>query len=133
MRPDRFWARFWGKVDKQPNGCWVWTGCIIRNGYGQCRQAYVHRMAWEQIRGPIPPGLQLDHLCRNRACCNPDHLEPVTNRENVVRGFGPTAINARKTECKRGHAYTEENTYHYRDGRRDCRVCMKMRREKSVA
>lgn len=117
-------------------GCWQWTGAINRHGYGQflftdgSRRA-AHRIVYELIVGPIPEGLQLDHLCRNRGCVNPNHLEPVTNRENTIRGVGPVLAGARqsvKTHCPAGHAYDEANTRRYRNhytGRpaRGCRAC----------
>lgn len=87
--PERIPASIWSRI-QIINGCWVWTGRLNRNGYGrvwwQGREPVVHRVVWELLIGPIPKGLVLDHLCRNRACCNPGHLEPVTQRENVVRG-----------------------------------------------
>jgi hypothetical protein len=86
-------ARLWARVVATPNGCWIFTGAL-NAGYGRIhaghpgsqRLLYVHRVAYEQLVGPIPEGLDLDHLCRNRACCNPAHLEPVTRRENLLRG-----------------------------------------------
>ena len=101
-------ARFWSYVDKSgPNGCWVWMRSRHGFGYGffgvNRRTRRAHRIAWELLRGPIPDGLTLDHLCRNPPCVNPDHLEVVTMRENTLRGESVTAINARKTHCKRGH------------------------------
>ena len=81
-----------------------------------------HRAAYEVRIGPIPDGMVIDHLCRNRACINPAHMEPVTNRENVLRGTGPSAQHARKTHCNYGHAYDDQNTMHRR-GRRHCRKC----------
>lgn len=78
--------------------------------------------------------LELDHLCRNRRCCRPDHLEPVTHKENVLRGMAPSAINARKTHCKRGHEFTAENIYPSPDGVRRCRECRRLRHaERKVA
>ena len=105
-----FADRFWEKVDKTgPNGCWLWTGACSRRGYGAIladfpdrRMLCAHRAAYEMLVGPIPDGLQLDHLCRNRPCVNPAHLEPVTGRENVLRGTGFAAENAAKTHCVRG-------------------------------
>jgi hypothetical protein len=98
---------------------------------GRVRQA--HRFAWELLRGAIPDGLTLDHLCRNRRCVNPDHLEPVTAVENTMRGQAPHAINARKTHCLRGHAFDEENTYVRSDGARICRACVRARNTRKVA
>ena len=126
--------RFWLFVEEQPSGCWEWIGSRdVRHGYGHypvCRARWsnlrAHRVAWTLLRGPLPLDITIDHLCRNRACVNPDHLEPVTNRENILRGESPTAINARKTHCKRGHEFTEENS-RTKDGRRECRVCIRIR------
>lgn len=128
-------ARFWIKVDLSvADGCWPWTGTIIPGkGYGSFKvngQAVrVHRFAYELLVGPIPAGLQIDHLCRNRACVNPAHMEPVTNRENVLRGKGPSAENARKTHCARGHPFTPENVYRQpsRPHSRECRECARSR------
>ena len=102
-----------------------------RNGYGVIRgrvpdneKLYlVHRLTYELIRGPIPEGLQIDHLCRVRACVNPNHMELVTQSENIRRGMAPSAINARKTHCYKGHPFSEENTYVSPKGERYCRTC----------
>src|SRR5882672_6137680 len=87
--------------------CWLWTGSRTRKGYGRVqwdgRTVQAHRLVYELLVGPIPVGLYLDHLCRNPRCVRPDHCEPVSNGENVLRGFGPPAVNARKTHCLRGH------------------------------
>lgn len=125
-------VRFWSKVERLESGCWIWIG-LKRFGYGMFygrqpvsgRRQYVraHRTAYEWSRGPIPDGLELDHLCRVKACVNPDHLEPVTSRENTLRGIGPSAKNALKTHCYRGHEFLPENTYHYTNGDRGCRIC----------
>lgn len=120
-------------VEKQENGCWIWTAALNNHGYGTTvgvdkRHAYAHRLSYELHVGPIPDGMSLDHLCRTPACVNPDHLEPVTQRENVLRGRGPFARNAAKTHCIRGHAYTPENTYYRRDRiGRMCRECNRLR------
>lgn len=114
--------------------CWVWIGPATQ-GYGMLKPyrgpaRIVHRVVYEALAGPIPAGLTLDHLCRNRRCCNPDHLEPVTSAENVLRGFGPPAINARKTHCNRGHELSGNNLRMEGDRRR-CRTCERQRQEAS--
>lgn len=113
--------------------CWEWTRAKS-NGYGYIklrgamRSSLAHRVAFEAFRGPIPDGLQLDHLCRNRGCVNPWHLEPVDCRENLLRGnTTQAAINARKTHCPAGHPYDQANTYVKKDGARMCRECNRVR------
>jgi len=109
--------------------CMEWLGKPTGGGgYGQFQRVPAHRWAYERWVGPIPAGLQLDHLCRNRLCVNPEHLEPVTCQENVLRGNGTAARLARVTHCPKGHEYTDENTYLYQRGRlgqyhRACRTC----------
>lgn len=94
-------------------GCIIWLGPLTPKGYGQTTWNFkhrpVHRLAYELAKGPVPDGLVLDHKCRVRSCCNPDHLEPVTNRENIRRGTGHTAVNARKTHCSEGHPLSGDN------------------------
>lgn len=124
---------FWARIAKDPvTGCWNWTGKIAHNGYGVGRNdVRSHRFAYEMLVGPIPEGLCIDHLCRNKACCNPEHLEVVTLGENVLRGNSIPARNARKTHCKHGHEFTPENTYIYKRKRhpfetmRMCMICRK--------
>ncbi len=124
--------RFWRQVDKTPT-CWLWTGGLTGAGYGgfgaeriaetkRNRFVLAHRFAYELIIGPIPDGLQLDHLCRVPRCVRPSHLEAVTPRTNTLRGIGPTAVAARRTHCVNGHDFTAENTWHY-GGARHCREC----------
>jgi hypothetical protein len=82
-----------------------------------------HRVAFEWLVGPVPKGLVLDHLCRNRGCVNPSHLEPVTQQVNTLRGAGPAARNANKAHCKWGHEFTPENTGVDKRGKRWCKTC----------
>jgi HNH endonuclease len=121
--------RFWAKVDRRgPDECWPWLGKLGTTGYGHFTVSYrghpAHRLAYELVNGPVPDTLVMDHLCRNRGCCNPAHLEPVTNRENILRGVGLPAVHFAKTHCPRGHEYTPENTRWSRGGTtRNCRTC----------
>jgi hypothetical protein len=131
--------RFWEKVARGASTeCWPWSAAIQPNGYGQMntgggRKVYAHRMAYELAVRPIPDGLVIDHLCRNRACCNPAHLDAVTQRVNVERGEGwktrgkwqDAGANVRRaqTHCKNGHEFTEVNTIRKASGGRDCRQC----------
>jgi hypothetical protein len=109
--------------------CWLWNGERNRRGYGRfnLRRKHVaaHRHGYERAIGPIPEGLQIDHLCRNPSCVNPAHLEAVTCRENLLRGNTLQAKNAAKTHCFRGHEFTPENTYHPPSGGRVCRTCQR--------
>jgi hypothetical protein len=129
MISERDFARFHAKTRPGEGGCLVWTG-QPDNGYGrfwlQGRCALAHRVAWQIAGRSIPEGQQLDHLCRNRACVNVDHLEPVTIAENVLRGTGRSAVNARRTHCVNGHQLAGENLYVNR-GRRLCNACARRR------
>lgn len=122
--------RLMAKVKKDENGCWVFQGARSKAGYGYIGMggkadgtAPTHRVTYLHFKGPIPESLVLDHLCRNRACCNPEHLEPVTRKENTRRGLrGPGWGERDITHCKRGHEFTPENTYRSKVGR-VCRAC----------
>jgi hypothetical protein len=110
-------------------GCWEWTGTRAY-GYGRIKiggkSHLAHRVVYEQMRGGIPQGLDMDHVCRNKGCVNPAHLQPVTHRENVMRGISFAATYARATHCIRGHAFDEKNTQIRvtPDGtKRRCRAC----------
>ena len=120
--------RFMAKIERGPNGCWLWNAHLSRRGYGRFmdaaqRKVQAHRWSYEYHREPIPTGLTLDHLCRNRACVNPAHLEPATNRVNILRGEGITARQARQTHCKNGHPFDLLNTRWEAKGSRRCRIC----------
>lgn len=120
----RYQAEFWMKVKRvQENGCWEWQG-KLRDGYGVAvlkdgKTAAAHRVAHTLLKGEIPEGLQIDHLCRNTKCVNPNHLEAVTLQENVIRGY---AARPQASHCKRGHLLEGDSVYLYQ-GKRRCRVC----------
>ena len=123
--------RLLARVTTDPGtGCWLWPTVNARTGYGSIRvagrgsrMALAHRVSYELHVGPIPEGLHLDHLCRNRGCVNPEHLEPVTCRENILRGVGFAATNAVKTHCPAGHPLDGANLYVCPRGTRKCRAC----------
>ena len=123
-----FEQRLWSRI-LLGDDCWEWTGCRSAKGYGLIYKSgatkRVHRVVYELLVGPIPDGLQLDHLCRNRGCANPSHLDPVDTRENTLRGVGLTSQNAVKTHCAQGHPFTGENLYLRTGSRRgrECREC----------
>lgn len=127
----KFLNRFWAKVDRRTEDeCWPWAAYVSRDGYGHFwrdgQAVSAHRIAYELAYGPVPYGKQIDHLCRNRDCCNHSHLEAVTQGENIRRG--EVGINMRsKTHCPQGHPYSGLNLYVTPDGRRDCKTCRRDR------
>lgn len=132
--------RFDAKMMPEPNsGCWLWLAAASSLGYGYFfdgKLKLAHRVSYEMHVGPIPDGLDLDHLCRNPSCVNPDHLEPVTRKENINRGIVAQVHRVRYakiTHCPQGHAYDEKNTYRHPKGCRICRTCQRerMRRARS--
>lgn len=130
--------RFIEKIEFAENGCIEWTAGTNGVGYGSFYRGrrsvedngrtYAHRWSYEYFIEPIPEGMHLDHLCRNPKCVNPRHLEPVTCRENLLRGEGPSAVHAVKTHCPAGHPYSGDNLYvHPVKGQRYCRTCGRLR------
>ena len=137
---ERRWRAFWAHVEPAPGPCWWWSGHRGEQGYGRWFTTKAnrsvafaaHRLAYQLVVGPIPDGLTLDHLCRNRACVRPGDLEPVTGGVNTLRGDGATARNAAKTHCINGHEFDAANTYR-RANRRGCRACARDRRRRTRA
>lgn len=135
-------VRFMAKVEKQSNGCWMWTAVRDKGGYGLFkvsqprRQVRAHRWAYEHWVGPIPTGLHMDHFaCDTPSCVNPNHVRPVTIRENNLRSNCLAAIGAAKTHCPQRHPYDGGNTYLNPQGSRECRTCKRegMRRSRAEA
>lgn len=110
-----------------PGECYVGEGKLDRLGYRRInrdgRELMAHRVAWERVNGPIPEGLVIDHLCRNRECANVNHMEVVTKAVNTMRGLSPAALNARKQQCDNGHDFDDVNTYVRPDTGRGCMTC----------
>lgn len=124
--------RFWSKVDKQSE-CWIWTAGVTPSGYGSFKllgkNTAAHRLAYTITKGAIPNDLVLDHICRNRLCVNPDHLEIVTQKVNILRGAGPSASNDEKTHCPRNHPLEKPNLIlsNLKRGARECVACSRTR------
>lgn len=130
--PKTIEERFWSKVDKRASDeCWSWTASLYRNGYGQfsdkTKKLLAHKWSYERFVGPVPDGKEIDHLCRNRRCVNPAHLEAVPHRVNMGRGETIAALAASRTHCPHGHPYDAENTDYEKDGSRKCRMCRRKR------
>lgn len=128
---------FWENIEVRESGCWQWVGAEYPNGYGHFVvsnkpriSTTPHRWSYERIVGRVPSGLDLDHLCRNRLCANPAHLEPVTRAENLRRSPIMGRANSRKTHCPAGHEYAGENLYVVA-GRRQCVACKNEKRRRA--
>lgn len=133
---ERLPDRFWSKATPEPNsGCWLWTGAHVWNEYGVIRvdrkAVYAHRYSYETLVGKVGDGLQLDHHCRTRSCVNPQHLEPVTQRENLRRGDRGMEWGT-ETHCRYGHEYTVDNAAPRRD-RKNGKTCRECNRNKARA
>lgn len=127
------------KIEKLPDGCWRWTAALDKAGYGRIgvdgrrgKTEYAHRITFKIHHGDIPDGTELDHLCRNRWCVNPDHLEAVTHKVNMYRGAAPAIQIMHAGKCKRGHDRTIENSYVYPSGRMICQICRRERRKGKI-
>ena len=123
--PERFWSKV--QAPRSPGGCWLWTAAVEHGGYGRYwsdgSTKSAHRVAYETLVGVVPDSLQLDHRCRVRNCVNPAHLEPVTGRENTLRGISSPAQYARRTQCSNGHELVGRNVMPRKEGGRRCRKC----------
>lgn len=118
--------RILASIEVDANGCWIWQKSCDRDGYAQMTNGSnrrAHRVSYAEFKGEPPAGLQIDHLCRVRNCVNPEHLEAVDSRTNLMRGNTQAAANAAKTECAQGHPFSAENTKITVAGRRKCRKC----------
>lgn len=139
MKPRPASERFHGKYAIDPEtGCWNWTGYVAEHGYGtigetvapgRSRSLYAHRISYEIHKGPIPEGLVVDHMCNNRRCVNPDHLQAITHRENVLRSPHPLFARRRVGLCIRGHDMTDPTNVYIRpdNGRKMCKACTRIR------
>jgi HNH endonuclease len=140
-RLDSAKERFLGKIEITADDCWNWTAGCFPTGYGKFRvgrtgTSLAHRWSYLFFIGPIPEGKEIDHLCRNRKCVNPTHLEPVSRRENTLRGEAPNTNRARalgRTHCPAGHPYDSENTYYHPAGYRACRACNREAQRRYIA
>jgi len=125
----------WVEEDRgHASPCWIWQRYIQQHGYGvawvkgEGRKVVAHRVVYEELVGPVPSGMELDHLCEVRCCVNPAHLRPASHRENTLRGNGVASRNIMKTHCPQGHPYDEQNTRYVEGGRRRCRACLRQQK-----
>jgi hypothetical protein len=139
--PRKGWLNIYKYLKPQEKGCWIWEGFIDSVGYGRYAHpikgysSTAHRVVYEFFYGDIEPDLEIDHLCSNKSCINPFHMEKVSSHVNTLRSNNNSAINARKTHCIRGHEFTKENTHWYKSFRsehmsRSCRACKNLRQSK---
>ena len=129
-RPGDLKTRLEAKSIPEPNsGCWIWIGALRKGDYGQIvidgKKKLAHRISYEIHKGPIPEGMELDHICRMHQCINPDHLEAVSHRVNVLRGAAPSAVHAAKTHCSKGHEFSASITINGKV-RRHCKICKRI-------
>lgn len=136
-RPMSPLQRFWPKVRRQPDGCWLWTACRDDDGYGillvNGRTMRAHRFAFSEFIGPIAEGLAVHHLCSSKACVNPDHLALVTPSEHNLLPGHPAAIQRDKTHCRHGHPFSGENLAFGKNGQRVCRECNRQKALRWIA
>lgn len=125
--------RFWSRLMESESGCWEWQEYVDEKGYGRfwdgARTIRAHQYAFAALVGDVPDGLELDHLCKNRRCANPYHLDPVTHEVNMARSDNIMLAFSDQTHCLRGHEFTTDNTYVKADGGRQCRDCSRVTRE----
>lgn len=121
-RVDYSQAGIRSRVAVESDGCWRWLGYVNKRGYGYCGSLLAHRASYTAFVGQIKEGMTIDHLCRNRACVNPEHLEQVTMQINNARGFSPSALQTLRTECPKGHPLSGDNLYLYKN-KRGCKEC----------
>jgi len=128
--------RLWKRVSKSEDGCWNWTGHVSGGGYGRIRNGgkreQAHRVSFALAGNKIPEGLVVDHICNNRRCVRPDHLQAITQRDNILRSDSPPARQSKQVACLNGHPLDGDNLFMRRNGKRECRVCIRARGRKRL-